>query len=218
MPLWTLGNCMSFATAALGNRSDIAVSTASHWANVAHIALTNALEPQGLEGLAVSSTTSGENRITLPTDFMAAINLSNISSTPPSILDPDQAFDFDSALTTFAAPLKYALYGNSMELWPTPDSSYSLQLRYQVRPSVLTNATASPSFDTRWGMAWCYETTALLANSIKEWDTGTFHHGKYLQEMVSVPSDKALRQRDRAGMRISIPRNNQMFGTSDFTT
>ncbi len=80
MPAWSLADIMSNATAALGQRSDIALSTASFWANEGYEEVWSQLPSDEQEAIAVSSTTVNEDKITLPTDFQEPISLSNTSS------------------------------------------------------------------------------------------------------------------------------------------
>jgi len=193
---------MSFATSAIGNRADLAVSVVSLYANQAAIDINFAVEPQEVEAIAVSSTTSGENKITLPTDFYAALVVSNLSSSPQQLLTKKNWMDIDSGTTTLGAPVDYVLYDTWMELYPSPDSSYSIQLRYQARPSVLTTLTSIPSFDTRFGVAWMYKTASYCAWHIKDFETAAIFDQKYIGELSRIPTDLALRQRDRTGQNV----------------
>jgi hypothetical protein len=202
MAFWTLGQVMSEATAIIGGRADIAASRASLYANQAAIDIQIAVEPLDLEGIATSSTTSGENRIALPTDFYDVLALYNTSITPPQPITKWNYYDVDSAQTALGAPTNYLSYSSYLQLWPSPDSSYSLQLRYQVRPSVMTNLTAIPSFDTRFGMCWLYRTAEYLADSVKDYETALMMRNKFLSTLATIPSDLALRQRDRNGQNI----------------
>lgn len=205
MPLYDLGQVMSNATQMLGNRSDIAQSTASFWANEAAQKVFYSVFHSGLEALAVSSTTSGENRITKPTDFFELIALSDLSLSQPALLRPTYPDQIDSASTELGRPTRYIEYGTHLQLWPTPDSTYSVQMRYRARQSVLTTTTATPSFDTRYGLAWTYKTTELLADVVLDPERAAMYRNKYLSEMASVPNDNALRQRSaREGARLSM--------------
>lgn len=203
-PLWNLGAVMSEATSLVGNRADMAASRVSLYANQAMIDVQFAVEPQDLEAIAVSSTTSGENKITLPTDFYNVVDLSNLSVSPPATLTKWNVMDIDSQNTGLGAPTNYVMYSTWLELWPSPDSAYSIQMRYQARASVLTTTTAVPSFDTRFCLAWLYRTTALCADALKDWETAGLYQQKYLSEIASKPNDLALRQRDRDGANVRL--------------
>jgi len=204
--LFTLGTILSEATAALGNNLFITVSRASLYANKAHQFIWDtAPSHDRSEGLAISSTTSGENKITLPPDFAEIVNLSNISTSPPYPLTQWNAIDIDSNHTYLGVPKNYVRYGTWLELWPSPDSAYSIQLRYRTLPSTLTALTQTASFATRYDMAWLYKTVEYLADGVRDYDAAALYRQKFLSEMVTQPSDLALRQRAREGMRISIP-------------
>lgn len=218
MSLWNLGTIMSFATAAIGNRADLASSVVSTYANQAALDVNFAVEPQDVESIAVSSTTSGENLITLPSDFQALLSLSNISSSPVQVLTKYNYYDVDSGSTQIGTPQYYMLYDGMMQLWPSPDSAYSLQLRYQSRPSVLTLAASLPSFDTRFSLAWMYRTAALCAYHVKDFETASLFDQKYMVELATKPSDLALRQRDRMGQNVNaqIRRKPKWTSGDDF--
>ena len=202
--LYTLGQVLSEATAIVGNRSDVPASRVSFYANQAALDINYAVEPQEMEAIAVSSTTSGENKITLPSDFQAMLEVSNLSMSPPMILPKKNYMDADSAYTALSAPMNYVLYDTWMELTPSPDSAYSIQLRYQSRPSVLTVTSATPSFDTRFGIAWLYKTASYLAWGLKDFETAAIMDQKYAAELSRIPTDLALRQRDRSGQNIRL--------------
>ena len=65
----SLGDVISHGTALSGARLDIPVSEASYYANMALQEVATRQHYLGLESLAFSSVTSGENRIGLPRNF-----------------------------------------------------------------------------------------------------------------------------------------------------
>ena len=206
MGLFTLGTICSEATALLGNRVDIALSRASLYANKAYEFVWNtAPSHDRSEGLAISSTTSGENKITLPPDFQEVVNVSNLSSQPPYPLIQWNSNDIDSNHTYQGVPRFFVRYNEWLELWPSPDSSYSIQLRYRTRASTLTALTQTASFATRYDMAWLYKTAEYLADGVRDPESAALMRSKFLSEMVTQPSDLGLRQRAREGMRVSMP-------------
>src|SRR5882672_4767536 len=108
MGLFTLGTILSECTAMLGNRADITQSRASLYANKAHQFIWDtAPSHDRSEALAVSSTTSGGNRVTLPTDFQEIINVSNLSASPPYPLIQWNSNDVDSAYTYLGRPTQF---------------------------------------------------------------------------------------------------------------
>src|SRR5438876_201624 len=111
MGLFTLGGLVSEATALLGNRLDVSLSRASLYANQAHVFIWNTAPTHDRsEGIAISSTTSGENKITLPPDLQELTTISNISSVPPYPLLQWQPADIDSNHTYLGVPTNYVRY------------------------------------------------------------------------------------------------------------
>jgi hypothetical protein len=64
--------------------------------------------------------------------------------------------DFDGKFTTSGKPYWFAHTGDGIELEPTPDAVYSIQLRWRLRPNQLSNApdvtVIPPEFD--WVVVW----------------------------------------------------------------
>src|SRR5205085_7981614 len=70
-----LGEICSTATTFAGGRQDWSLSEASRFVNTAYSELFNKVAQTPLEALAISSTTSGGNRIALPPDYQYSIAL-----------------------------------------------------------------------------------------------------------------------------------------------
>ena len=191
-----LTDCISRSTQ-LAGRSDFSTSEASFWANAAYEEMNTRIEFRPKEALAYSSTTNGENRVALPSDFEADISLSNISQSNDQNLQKVEGTDIDSRRTELGAPTKYAIYGTWMELWPSPDSSYSLQLRYHAKLPTLVASTSTPLFDSRWHIGWVYKTTEMLHAARRDSEGEMLAKNRYLGFMGSTPSDRALQQRTR---------------------
>ena len=210
MPGFDLAGITSRATARLGNRTDITLSDASFWANEALREVSDSLGHDLREGLAVSSTTSGENKITKPSDFYALTNLSNLSASQGDkrVLLRTSVDQIDSKDTASGAPTKFLEYNNWIELYPMPDSAYSLQLRYEKQLTELVATTDLPSVATRYRPAIMYKTAELLAsNVIMSPEIAAAARGDYINHMASQPSDLALRQRSREGMSVQYRRD-----------
>lgn len=188
---------MSEMTAQLGNRLDVSLSKTSFYANEGCRQVWDSEQHARAEGLAVSSTTSGENRIDLPSDFQALLNVSNLSSSPPFVLRPANVNEIDSLTTTPGLPQRYLQYATWLELYPSPDSSYSFQMRYQKQWSDMTITTSQPSLATRYHYAGMLKGLELLAESVLDAATATRAAQRYVGYMSSTPNDFALRQRQR---------------------
>lgn len=205
----SLGDITSRATTLAGGRTEWITSEVSFWANLAAQEVFGQVWHQPYEALAYSSTTSGENRLSLPSDFDTPIALSNLSTDGLSggrqlrIVTGDW---IDSqASTANAEPEVYALYGTWLELWPSPDSSYSLLLRYRGRQGTLVASTDTPAFDERWHPGWLYKTAELLEASRGNPEGEALNRNRYLSYMGSLADDRARRQQAQ-GMSLSFKR------------
>jgi len=214
----TLGTVMSEATAMLGNRSDISQSRCSFYANQAAAFIWRVENHDLAEGIAISSTTSGENRVTLPSDFEGLISISNLSTTPPQVLTAVNVDDVDSDWTYLGTPTRYAMYANYVQYWPSPDSSYSIQLRYRTKYATVTGTANTFSIGSRHDMAHIYLTASYIADSLYDRENSALFNQKFISHMASMPSDLAMRQRSREGMRISMPHDPRGFQRLDSLT
>ncbi len=207
---WTLGAVLSRATAALGNRTDITLSDASFWGNIAHQEVWDILPHDLQEKLATSSTTSGENRITLPSDFQEMLNIR--LSTFSNIHDVLQLVNIDgidssSTATVKGIPTQYLQYADFLELRPIPNSDYSVQMRYRAQLASLVSTVDRLSVATRFGEAVFLKTTQLLAdNVVRDFDSGEKFGDRFVRFMFQTPDDRARRNRERHDMGVALPR------------
>ena len=208
MPAWTLGDIMSSATAALGNRADITLSTASFWANEAYDQTWNDLPFDDQEAIATSSTTVNEDKITLPSDFQELTYISNTSNgnTLLDTMNVDQLGKFSS--TASGVPSHYILYSTWLELRPIPDSSYSLEIRYKIQRSELTETTSVPSVSTRFRRAIMLKTAELLAENVTlDDERANRFRANYISYIRTTPDDRTLRVRDQHALGMSLGRS-----------
>lgn len=213
MPSWTLGDIMSKATARIGRRSDLTISDVSFYANMAYQEIALSERHALLETLTVSSTTSGENRVELPADCLEPLSLSWLTTAAMGSGQTLRQTSHDAIdAMGFGAgkPDRYAFYNNWIELWPSPDSSYSLQMRYLAYPSDMTLVTAVPSLATEWRPAVLYLTEALLHEHVGNEVEGASARGRYAGYAASLKNTLARRQ--AAGLRASIPLRPSRYG------
>jgi len=209
---WTLGTIVSRATAALGNRLDISLSDGSFWGNVAQENVWDAMPHDLQEKLAVSSTTSGENRITLPSGFNEMLNIRLSSSSGSGdvlqLINPDEIDSFiNSSATALGIPTHYMPYADFLELRPSPNSAYSIQMRYRAQLGTLLAESDRLSVATRFGEAVFLKTTQLLAdNVVRDFNSGAAFGDRFVRFMLQTVPDRALRQRERHDMGVSLPR------------
>ena len=217
MPILTVGQIVSAATKLAGGRGDITLSEATLYLDMAYSEMVSVVGHTPLEALALSSTTSGEQRYALPGDFGSTIALTlyagssstNTSSHATSVIplrQQDPRWMDAQTLTntvTPGIPSDYIQYATWLELYPSPNSAYSLQLRYNAKPSTLVNSGQTPALDERWQAGLIYKTAELMQAARGDWEGEALSRNRYISFMQSQPTDRALKQRDRTniGMR-----------------
>jgi hypothetical protein len=228
VPSFSLGEIMSMATQNAGRRSDISASIVSQRANVAYFMVAHDADHALTEKLAVSSTTSGENRIDLPADFGDPISVSlrwSWSTASSAVsntkrLTVGSVSDFDaSGFYPAGEPQQYAIYNNWLELYPSPNSAYSLDLRYRSVVTDMSNTTDVPSVSTNYRYAIVIKTTQLLHEYLGNWAGAAALNNQYIDFMARQKSDAARRQSDENRMGVAVVTrfsNPQRRTTGDF--
>ena len=103
-------------------------------------------------------------------------------------------------LSPSGVPEFYVQYAQWFELWPSPNSAYSLQLRYATKPQTLVDSTQTLSLDERWQSAVLYKTIELLEGSRNNVEAEALARNRYLNFCAVTQTDKGMQQRDRNGM------------------
>jgi hypothetical protein len=209
----SLAQLASRATEMAGGRMDWSLSDASFWINAALQEVAQVAGHQPKEAIAVSSTTSGENRYSLPTDYDYLISAtlyqaSNSTATasrstlawPLIGMDANWADSFD--LPNTGIPEHYVLYGTWLELYPSPTSAHSLQMRYMTKHPTLVQSTETVILDDRWHLAVLYKSVEMLEGSRNNVEGEAIARNRYLNYVSTVPTDRQLKQRDRNSMRL----------------
>jgi len=213
----TLAQVCSRATELAAGRADMSLSDVSFWANAALAEVAQQAGHMPPQAIAVSSTTSGEGRYALPSDYdyCLALTLYQPSSTTTgsrqtnaiSLTARDANWGDSFSLPNSGVPTNYVLYANALELYPSPNSAYSLTLRYQAKQQVLVASNETPTLDDRWGLAWLYKTTQMLEAARANPEAEAMARNRYIDYVSQVPSDRQLQQRDRASMTLRYARD-----------
>lgn len=220
MPILTVGQIVSRATELSLGRGDWTLSDATFWLNQAYSQMVAVVGHTPLEALAVSSTTSGENRYALPLDFGSAIAVtlyagssstattSHYTSVIPLRQQDPRWIDAQTLTNTVTpgVPSDYIQYASWLELYPSPNSAYSIQMRYNAKPSTLVNSSDTPALDERWQLGLIYKTNELLEASRGNLEYEAMARNRYLDFMNSQPTDRALKQRDRTNFGVRYQR------------
>ena len=216
MPSYNLGQIMSSATAAVGRRADIDISDVSRLANDAYFEVWYAAPPEEAEKIAVSSTTSGENRIELPTDFYEPISAALIfrpswttsgTSSYVTLKRVDASALDGKSPEPVGTPEEIAFYNSWMELWPSPNSAYSLQFRYRAGPTDLISTSSVPSLSTPWRKAVELKTREYVADFVGDEERSQKAQIQFLRYVSTLKTAQARRQSGewKEGFRPYVP-------------
>jgi hypothetical protein len=215
-PILSLGEICSFATTFAGGRMDVSISEVSRYANMAYSEVRSraGLKHTPVESIAISSTTTGENRIALPPDFDFATSLtlyvgssstaSTSHRTSTLVLKPKDARWMDAQILANGEPQYYAVYGTSIEFYPSPNSAFSAQLRYNAQTPTLVASTDTPNLDERWHTAIAHKTAELTAASRGDVDNEALANRRYLSYVGGTRTDASDKQQDRTGMHLTF--------------
>lgn len=226
MPAFTLRYLMSEATAMAGpsahHLEPSRVSLYANWA-IQEIALRTPMAEK--EAIAVSSTSSGQAKFYLPADCDEIITLSYLTSTLGSssntfdsgfiggsggghggwVIRQASPWEVDSMSegTLTGVPDRYLQYATWLEFYPSPNSAYSVQLRYYKRLDDLVSLDSTPSIATHYHPAVLLKTAELLAQR-DDTARAAYFANRYLSYMMSMPDIQKRRLRDRTGAGLRV--------------
>jgi len=215
MPSYTLAELTSQSTTRAGRRADISLSDSSFMVNTAYQQVASLIPDAMQEQKAISSTTSGENKITLPTDFGEIINLSYYTTKSDSgktlrMMTPSQ---YDEVGThPLGKPHSFVLFRDWFELFPSPNSAWSLQIRYRSNVTDMTELTDIPSIHTDARLAVLYLSIAEHWGFVNEPTQRALAEQKAYNYITTVKNKFARRQHasDRYGAIPTAPEVRQV--------
>lgn len=212
----SLGEIMSQATA-LAKAQGYTSSEASLWANAAIQTVAQKIGHRPTQTIAVSSTTSGENRYSTPSDFDAleALTIYQGSSATTgsrgtqafSLLARAPGWADQRSLPDSGFPENYVSFNGYLELYPSPNSAYSMQMRYFAKHPTLVQSTETVRLDDRWQLGCVFKAAEYLSGIKNDLEGEAMNRNRYLDYMSVVPNDRQLAQRDTRSMTIRFARN-----------
>jgi hypothetical protein len=216
MPILTLAQMISRSTELAGGRLDWNASDASFYVNQAasYIAAAQGIEHRSLESSYATTITSGVSRMALPADYNYGVALSIGSTVPSSSTqwrklgkrDIGWADTFAGRLdATTGAPEAYVEYNERYEIVPSPNSSYSLVLRYRRKLQEVTTSTATFALDEQWNWPVVLKAAELLAMSRGDVDIEQASRNRYIDYMSTVLTDQEKKWMDMRGALQPLP-------------
>ena len=104
-----------------------------------------------LEKSTTVDTVAGTDTLSVPSDFNKALRLvidSQAQYLEPARLD-DVTSRFAGLLTNTGLPFLYYFIGDTVKVYPIPDSAYTVTLRYMAVPTELSNNDDTPILPSR---------------------------------------------------------------------
>lgn len=137
-------------------RSDL-TSVIPDFINFAEIRLSRDLRTRQMLKSATAATVGGDNKIALPTDFLELrdLHIQGNPRMPLSYMSPTM-FTRDARADESGKPVFYTILSTELELAPTPDTAYTLEILYYAKPTVLSGTTASNVFLANYPDALLY--------------------------------------------------------------
>lgn len=202
---WSLRDLLSEATSIAGTPPGLPVSRISQLANQAIRDIAGRLPSVELEEVATGSTTTSSNEATLPSDCEVILNLSfdtDVAGVGGRCIRQAAPWELDAASdgTVAGIPEMYISWQTWIEFYPSPDSAYSLLIRYRKRASDITSLTARSSLDTRYDQAILYKTVEYLHLRQGQYDKVAQARALYEAELRQIPNYFAVKQQNRTGM------------------
>ena len=101
---------------------------------------------------------------------------------------------------TTGKPEGYVEYGDTFfEIVPSPNSSYSLVLRYQRQPEEIVSSTATSTLNDQWHWAAVLKASELLAMSRGDYELEQISRNRYIDYMSTVLPDQDKKWMDQRG-------------------
>ena len=154
------------------------------------------------EFFTASNTTlpAGTEDLTLPTDFSRLYSLVCLGGTGQGNQELRQRTpsDFDSLDTdSTGRPYLYDVSGSTLSVYPTPDASYDIQLRYWRVPATLTNGTDVPEIPgpyhhllTSYALVKCFERE-------NDYEAAMYHQNRFDTELMKCRGEVQYDTADR---------------------
>lgn len=107
--------------------------------------------------VATASTIAADSTVGLPTDFLEMRDI-HLNTTPVFTLRYKAPNSFyETARTTESGrPVDYTILGSEIQLAPIPDTTYTLQMLYYSKPTLLSDTNASNTFLANYPDALLY--------------------------------------------------------------
>ena len=111
--------------------------------------------------VATATTIGGDSTVGLPTDFLEMRDI-HLNTNPVTTLryKAPNSFYAESRVTEGGKPIDYTILGSEIQLAPSPDGTYVLQMLYYGKPTLLSDTNPSNIFLANYPDALLYASLA----------------------------------------------------------
>lgn len=216
MALMTLATIISHATR-LAQDARIPMSQASEYANIAIsiVGQADGIQHAPKETVGFASTTTSDNRLGFPTDYDYTLGLKlGVPTSWSTATSRDTSWvGLDKQPATWNDPYQsgssgeprfYNEFATWFELMPSPDSRYSVEIRYMRKTSELTNSTATPPFDEQWHWAVALKTAELISQNNSDFTNESANRSRYKTYLSELRPDQGKKRMDARGAYVTV--------------
>jgi hypothetical protein len=133
------------------------------------------------------STTSGTNTLALPATYARKIDLRN--TTDQDLLNLLEMREYDDLSASSGKPLWYIIIGANIELYPNPDATYPLTLRFWRLPATLTADTDTPEIPGDWHFILPYWALYRCFSRENDIEQASYWKNEWLTELEKLKGE-----------------------------
>ena len=104
-------------------------------------------------------------------------------------IDPIGLAEADPQDTTESKPSRWTVYGNTLKLWPIPDSTYTIKMHYKKVPTSLVDTAEEPEIPERYMEAVVLGVYQKLHEWNDDFDYASVIERQYEQKIAKMIND-----------------------------
>jgi hypothetical protein len=167
------------------------------WVNEAQRELAREVEAPEFQETQTITMVPGQYKYALPEDFLRVQDI--VYELLSSRLRPvdQQQFDLTAPALVQGPPVIYTLYQNQLWLYPGPNSTDPLLMRYMQRPALLVADGDVPTLNSDYYQLLTDYALARAFAAEDDFEAAQFHQGRYEKDRDAYASDVQYRSIDR---------------------
>lgn len=184
--------------------SKMTIAEAKKFVNRAYIQMAMSFQFYGLETSGTFNTAAGDFDYAIATvaagakDIIGIYNETDDCPLQEETIQWWEEIEVDPT-TLQEAPRYWVRFGDELLLWPTPDTAYTLRIRYKTNPTELSSNGDEPVFPEEW-----HECIVLWAASKAAFSKGYTNIGvniknEYLSLVGALQEEQTMQARRRVG-------------------